>query len=62
MGEKIYTQLKEIYEMAEDRLLDAQKFDEGNSAAGTRITKMLSDMQKKAKALRMEVFAVRKTR
>ena len=62
MGEKIYTQLKEIYELVEDRLLDAQKFDEGNSAAGTRITKTLSDVQKMAKALRMEVFTVRKTR
>ena len=54
MGEKIYTQLKEIYELVEDRLLDAQKFDEGNSAAGTRVTKMLSDVQKKAKACRMD--------
>ena len=62
MGEKIYTQLKEIYELVEDRLLDAQKFDEGNSAAGTRITKTLSDVQKMAKALRMEVFTVRKAR
>ena len=62
MGDTIYEQLKEIYEMAEDRLLDAQKFDEGNSAAGTRITKTLSEIQKKAKALRMEVFRVRKTR
>jgi hypothetical protein len=62
MGETIYKQLKEINELAEDRLLDAQKFDEGNSAAGTRITKTLSDIQKKAKALRLEVFDVRKTR
>jgi hypothetical protein len=58
----IYTQLKEIYELVEDHLLDSQRFDEGNSAAGTRVTKMLSDIQKKAKTLRMEVFAVRKTR
>jgi len=62
MGEKIYTQLKEIFEEVEDHLLDAQKFDEGNSAAGTRVTKMLSSVQKKAKALRMEIFDVRKSR
>jgi hypothetical protein len=60
MGEKIYTQLKEIFEMVEDRLLDAQKFDEGNSAAGTRVTKTLSDVQKKAKVLRLDVFRARK--
>lgn len=62
MGEKIYTQLKEIFEEVEDCLLDAQKFDEGNSAAGTRVTKMLSSVQKKAKALRLEIFKVRKDR
>jgi hypothetical protein len=62
MGETIYSQLKEIHELVEDRLLDSQKFDEGNSAAGTRLTKMLSDVQKKSKALRLEVFRVRKDR
>jgi len=62
MGETIYSQLKEIFEEVEDHLLDAQKFDEGNSAAGTRVTKMLSSVQKKAKALRMEIFDVRKSR
>lgn len=58
----IYKKLKEIAEQVDGHLLDAQKFDEGNSAAGTRVTKMLSDVQKKAKALRLEVFDVRKTR
>jgi len=62
MGETIYSQLKEIFEEVEDCLLDAQKFDEGNSAAGTRVTKMLSSVQKKAKALRLEIFKVRKDR
>ena len=58
----IYKQLKEIAETVDARLLDAQKFDEGNSAAGTRVTKMLSDVQKAAKSLRQEVFEVRKSR
>lgn len=62
MGETIYKQLKEINELVDSHLLDAQKFDEGNSAAGTRVTKMLSDVQKKAKGLRLEVFSVRKSR
>jgi hypothetical protein len=58
----IYQQLKDLHEEVEDCLLDAQKFDEGNSAAGTRVTKMLSNVQKKAKSLRAEVFKVRKAR
>ena len=58
----IYKQLKKIAEKVDGSLLDAQKFDEGNSAAGTRVTKMLSDVQKEAKNLRMEVFDVRKDR
>jgi len=62
MGETIYKQLKEISEMVDDRMLDAQKFDEGNSAAGTRVTKMLADVQKSAKALRQECFQLRKDR
>ena len=56
----IYKQLKEIAEMVDSRLLDAEKFDEGNSAAGTRVTKMLADVQKSAKSLRQEVFSARK--
>ena len=58
----IYKQLKEIAEMVDDRMLDAQKFDEGNSAAGTRVTKALADVQKSAKKLRQEVFEARKDR
>ena len=58
----IYKQLKEIAEMVDDRMLDAQKFDEGNSTAGTRVTKMLSDLHKSAKALRQDVFSARKDR
>ena len=62
MSEKIYTRLKELSEQVENHLLDAQRFDDGNSAAGTRVTKMLSLVQKEAKALRMEIFKIRKTR
>ena len=58
----IYKQLTEIMEELEERVLDAQKFDEGNSAAGTRVTKMLSSVGKKCKALRAEVFKVRNER
>ena len=58
----IYKQMKEIAEMVDDRMLDAQKFDEGNSAAGTRVTKSLGEVQKLAKSLRKEVFEVRKDR
>lgn len=62
MAETVYEMLKEISEQVEAHLLDAQKFDDGNSAAGTRVTKMLSDVSKKAKTLRKEVFSVRKRR
>ena len=58
----VYKNLKAIHEEMEDRLLDAQKFDEGNSAAGTRVTKMLSSIGKQCKALRAEVFAIRNER
>ena len=58
----VYHELRELHEQVEDCLLDAQKFDEGNSSAGTRVTKMLSDVGKKAKSLRQMVFETRKGR
>jgi len=61
MGESIYRQLNELAEKVSDRLLDAQKFDEGNNTAGSRVTKMLNEVQKDAKALKMEIFNRKKS-
>ena len=58
----IHEGLQDIIQALEDRRLDAQKFDEGNAAAGRRVTKTLSNAMKECKALRKGVYDIRHAR
>jgi len=58
----IHEGLRKIIRMLEGLTLDAQKFDEGNAKAGTRVTKVMMAAMKECKALRKAALDIRKAR
>jgi hypothetical protein len=58
----IYEGLERIIKHLTAIRLDAQRFDEGNALAGTRVTKMLMAVIKETKALRKACFTIRAAR
>ena len=58
----IYEGLERIIKHLEKIRLDAQKFDEGNALAGTRVTKTLMACMKETKALRKACLVIRAKR
>ena len=46
----------------EDLQLDAQKFDEGNTKAGTRVAKMLREIKDECWVLAKAIYTIRKSR
>lgn len=50
--------LMDLRNSVDSLVADAQKFDEkGNAAAGTRVTKGMMDVKKRAQAIREAVFS-----
>jgi len=54
--------LREIIEVLEDASKDAEKFDRGVDAPGTRLRKTATEASKLLKELRQEVLDIRKDR
>jgi len=50
-----------IKTLAEEALLDALKFEKGNNAAGTRLTKAMQSMKKIAQEVRSLTFEAKKS-
>jgi len=50
----------DLSEMVELIRIDAEKFDNGNKAAGTRVRKALQNVKKQSQEIRLEVQAIKK--
>lgn len=51
----------ELKTLVEDTILDAEKVDKGNKAAGTRVRKMMQEITAKAKDIRKAVLEAKKS-
>lgn len=56
----VEVKIQEMYDKLGELRLDAVKFEKGNKAASTRITKGLQEVRNQCKDLRAEVFEARK--
>jgi hypothetical protein len=56
----VEVKIQAMYDKMGELRLDAAKFEKGNKAASTRITKGLQEIRNECKDLRAEVFAARK--
>jgi hypothetical protein len=54
--------MNELMAALEDALEDAEKFDNGNQAAGTRVRKALMETKKKCDFLRKSIQTVKNAR
>jgi len=55
MGKEIVGIIQELREIIEGSLVDAEKFDKGNKAAGVRVRKAMQESKKQAQAIRVAV-------
>jgi hypothetical protein len=60
MSATISEQVQGMYDKFGELRLDALKFEKGNKAAATRLTKGLQDIRNQIKDLRAEVFTAKK--
>lgn len=62
MHKTIHEGIQDLIDTIESIKLDAQKFDEGNFSAGTRVTKALMAVSKECKRMRLAVFDIKSSR
>jgi len=60
MSMSIEQEIMELVEMVELIKIDAEKFDDGNKAAGTRVRKALQNVKNQAQTIRIEVQSIKK--
>ena len=58
----VKTLVENLYVLLEDAHIDAEKHDNGNGAAGTRVRKAMQELKAKAQEIRLRVQADKKSR
>ena len=58
----VKTMVENIYELLEDAHVDAEKHDNGNSAAGTRVRKAMQQLKGIAQDIRLKVQSDKNSR
>ena len=56
---EIKEDLENILDQLQEAILDAEKFDQGNSSAGTRVRKAMQNIKGLAQNVRLEVQAAK---
>jgi hypothetical protein len=51
--------MTDLVESLRDSLIDAEKFDDGNASAGTRVRKKLMEAKKDCDALRKQIQEIK---
>ena len=54
---EIKEDLENILDQLQEAILDAEKFDQGNNSAGTRVRKAMQNIKSLAQSVRLEVQA-----
>lgn len=57
---RIYKMLRAMESILAEAREDSAKFDRGNMSAGSRVTKGLQEIKKRAQETRMIIFAIKK--
>jgi len=60
VSNEIYKRIRSMEDVLSNIREEAAKFDRGNMVAGTRVTKGLQEVKKKAQDTRMTIFAIKK--
>ena len=58
----VKTMVESIYELLEDAHIDAEKHDNGNGAAGTRVRKAMQQLKVIAQDIRLQVQSDKNSR